>query len=326
VETRNLRTILKTVLGNAYLASLIRKISLEWEEYLLDPDDPHRIHPSPPEFPIAPSASDIELFSSAIQRDRSGFDLKTCLYWKLLKGSADAESTLLLHSLVRLKKLHLAFPFYKADYDGWRFWCYGPYYDGSVSYKNWEIGHQGIFQHPILLSYLRKAFWLQPSKNPAKYQQPLHELQQFDMRSPFDDPWTINDRFPPCRFWELSELRMILMLPNLRRISLERCRSPLCQDKEFEDRPSKGMLENLSFSDAAITREDLVAILELCQNLIVFKYHAAKTDEVNSDSLTTEHADKFVFLLHTLKFLADAVLVCYVRSHYWHACQSTEKH
>src|SRR2546430_17447716 len=115
VETRNLRTLLRTVLRNATLASLVCEISLEWEEYLLDPDDPHRVHPSPPEFPTVPSASDGELFRSVIQRDHSGFDLKPYLYQKLLEGSADAESTLLLYSLIKLKRLRLAFPFYKSD-------------------------------------------------------------------------------------------------------------------------------------------------------------------------------------------------------------------
>ena len=303
VETRNLRALLRTVLRNASLAELICDISLEWEEYRLDPNDPHRIHQSPPELPISPSVSDIELFRSAIQCDRSGFDLKDHICQKLVEGSADAESTLLLHSLVKLKRLHLAFPFYKSDYDGWRFWEYGMYWDGSVSYDKWETGPQGIFQHPILLSFLRKAPRCRPSRDSAQLYRPLQELQQFDMRSPFEDPWTINHRFPPCRFWGLSELRTIFLLPQLRHISLGRCRGPLCRDREFGDRPGNRMLENLSFSDAIITRDDLVAILELSRNLIVFKYHAAKELEVISED--SELADKSVFPLHAVAGSTD---------------------
>ncbi|KAJ9623089.1 hypothetical protein H2203_006022 [Taxawa tesnikishii (nom. ined.)] len=183
---------------------------------------------------------------------------------RLISGYVDAEATLLLQLLPNVVSLDLDFPTWDLT-------------------ENESHQEQGIFRHDLLRKYLN-----QTHEEISDGESFLASLERFYMPNPYQAAFTLKSAYPPCWYWDITELPGVFSFPHLKSLSLERCASS--GDKTLYivgKRGGIGKLEELSITEAALEACDLDWILTLPNALKSFKYAVPRLDELFEDCITS---------------------------------------
>lgn len=252
IGTRQLRFFLWTVIRNPDLASLVRNVIFSFEEYgeyveRLPMDDERNM------------PDDIMDDFMRVAHS-SAYDWTDEEMSRLISGYVDAEATLLLQLLPNVVSLDLDFPTWDLT-------------------ENESHQEQGIFRHDLLRKYLN-----QTHEEISDGESFLASLERFYMPNPYQAAFTLKSAYPPCWYWDITELPGVFSFPHLKSLSLERCASS--GDKTLYivgKRGGIGKLEELSITEAALEACDLDWILTLPNALKSFKYAVPRLDELFED-------------------------------------------
>jgi hypothetical protein len=276
VNTHDLRPLVQTVVESPEIASNVKGVLFEWEEYMTTS---HYGRPTPSRIPLSGAIAPPADFVASCRRflENSGFQWPPERLAKLEAGSADAESCILLLALPNLECLTLDFNTMDLDED------YGVRPDE----------HQHVFRHELLRGLIQDPKAFASTTNPARY--PLQNLEDFDTSQPYPNPGTIKGSYPPIVFADLGKVKGIFKLPNLE--SVEMCQIGTSKEETFSQEEISSLskstqLESIKLMRTSLSADDLGAIFGFARSLKKVHIHVAWPFELfgrhGEDNVTPE--------------------------------------